>query len=246
MKNNPAALQERIGYRFKNGDFLTEALMHRSFAAENNLKFDNQRLEFLGDAVLQIAISVEIFRRYPHLQEGDLTKIRSALANQDSLAEVARTIRLGDEIMLGRGELETGGSTRDSTLADAFEALMGAILMDSDIVTAGAVTMRLIGNDFPHPEQLIADQNPKGALQEYCQHRFGHQPCYRTLSVSGPDHDPDFRVEVEINSTVLGVGHASKRKNAEMEAARNALDNIASGPLAGLAESLTGTEEKTP
>ena len=216
--------QRLIGYTFNNPDLLREALMHRSFATEHNIKYDNQRLEFLGDAVLQIILTEYLFKRYPELAEGDLTKIRSALANQSALAQLALRLDLGNALMLGHGEQETGGRTRESTLSDTMEAVLGAIMLDSDLETARQFYLKLLAETVPEPARMLQDLNPKGLLQEFTQSRFGCQPEYRLLSVSGPDHSPVFRVEVCVQGEVVTTASANKRKTAEGLAAHDALN----------------------
>ncbi len=224
MKNDPMRLQRILGYSFQNPMLLKEALMHKSFAMENQILYDNQRLEFLGDAVLQIILTRHLFHRYPDLHEGDLTKIRSALANQDSLAKLARSIELGKNIMFGKGELETGGTDRDSTLCDAFEALLAAVMLDSDEATAEKLFLDLMAKHFPEPSELLKTLNPKGALQEYTQKNYSMAPVYETLSVSGEDHNPVFDVAISLRGIRLAAATANKRKNAEILAAREALE----------------------
>ncbi len=219
-------LQRVIGIRFNEPKLLREAMTHTSYATEFNLKYDNQRLEFLGDAVVQIILTKHLFHRYPGLQEGDLTKIRSALVNQDSLAKFARSISLGDYILLGRGETDAHGSDRDSTLSDAFEALCGAIYLDQGAQSVTAFLLRVLQENCMEPAELLHTMNPKGALQEYAQGRFGKAPEYRTVTVSGPPHDPVYEVEVLVNGRLLGRGTAAKRKSAEQAAASAALTAI--------------------
>ena len=229
MTSDPVKLQRILRYTFRNQELLKEALMHRSFATENNIAYDNQRLEFLGDAVLQIILTEYLFFRYPDFHEGDLTKLRSALANQDTLALLARDIDLGSALSLGRGEIECGGSLRDSTLSDAMEALMAAIMLDSSQENVRNIFLGLLLNRYPNPADLLADLNPKGNLQEYTQQRLGCQPEYRVLSVSGPDHNPSFEIEVLIHGKAVATGRANKRKIAESKAARAALERIQQG-----------------
>ncbi len=223
---DPVKVQRKIGYTFRNQELLKEALMHRSFATEHNIKFDNQRLEFLGDAVLQIILTEHIFKRYPQFSEGDLTKIRSALANQSALAMLARRIDLGSALMLGRGELETGGNMRESTLSDTMESLLGAIMLDSDLDTARDIFLKIFAQEFPEPARMLQDLNPKGALQEYTQRKYRRQPEYHLVSVSGPDHNPVFRVEVRVHNIAVASAEASKRKTAESIAAHEALNML--------------------
>lgn len=231
MKTDLAKLQRILGHQFRDVRLLTEAMMHRSFAAENNLKFDNQRQEFLGDAVLQIILTDYVFRKYPEFAEGLLTKIRSSMADELSFARLARKISLGEFIMLGKGEIENNGAERNSILADAFEAVMGAIYLDSDLETVRGIFLKLIEETYPDPAALLESNNPKGMLQEYCQHRFGVSPFYTTLSVTGEDHDPVFNIQVSIGNTVLAVSSAKKRKIAEGLAAMDALNLLRSNKI---------------
>lgn len=219
-----ARLQRELELPFRNPALCEEALTHKSFAAEHRLKYDNQRLELLGDAVVQIVLTRYLYDRYPALQEGDLTKIRSALANQDSLASLARRISLGSYLLLGRGESELNGQDRDSTLCDAFEAFLGAVYLDFGLEKATEFFLRILQEEHAEPSDLLHDLNPKGALQEYTQRLGAGVPQYRIVSVSGPDHDPLYTVELSVKGRVISVAVASSRKLAEREAARSALE----------------------
>jgi ribonuclease-3 len=223
MKSDLTKLQNILGYHFRNLHLLTEAMMHRSFSAENNVNFDNQRLEFLGDSVMQIILTELVYERYPGYPEGPLTKIRSSMSDQTAFATLARLIGLGDFIMLGRGEIEHNGHDRDSTLSDAFEALMAAIYLDSSLEQAKTVALRLVDQAYPDPESLLQTNNPKGTLQEYCQKHFGIAPRYELLSMTGVDHDPTFTVQVSLDGVPLATAVANKRKRAEMDAAAEAV-----------------------
>lgn len=236
MKSDLTKLQRILGYEFKDIQLLKEAVMHRSFASENNLKYDNQRLEFLGDSVMQIILTEFVFEKYPDFAEGMMTKVRSAMADQSSFAHLARLLCLGEFIMLGKGEIECGGADRDSTLSDAFEALVAAIFRDSNLETTRDFVLRLINEAYPDPVALLSTKNPKGALQEYCQLHFGRFPHYTTLSIVGEDHDPLFTVQVEIGDIVLAKSSAKKRKVAEGAAADEALNLMREGKIAGLKE----------
>jgi len=215
----------KINYNFKNKALLREALTHRTYAVENSLSYDNQRLEFLGDAVLEIILSEYLFQLYPDAQEGELTKMRSAMVNQHSLARLSRAIELGTFMITGKGEKESGGCERDSTLSDLFEALIGAFYCDANLDVVKEFVLELVKNEFPNPQKLLLDLNPKGILQEYSQKKWNEPPIYEILSVSGPDHAPVFSVEVIIDQ-VRASGTASSRKHAEIEAAKNAIEII--------------------
>ena len=236
MKSDLTKLQRILNHQFSDLKLLTEAVMHRSFASENNLKFDNQRLEFLGDSVMQIILTEFVYKKYPDYAEGMMTKIRSAMADQSSFARLARMISLGEFIMLGKGEIECGGANRDSTLSDAFESIVGAIFLDSNLEHTREIVMRLINEAYPDPVALLSSNNPKGALQEYCQQHFGKSPHYTTISITGEDHDPLFTVQVELGDIVLATSSAGKRKIAEGSAANEALELIRSGKIEGLKE----------
>lgn len=216
-------LQRLLKIKFKNPDLLTEALTHKSFTAEHHINYDNQRLELLGDAVVQIILTRYLYDRYTELHEGNLTKIRSALANQDTLAVLARKIDLGKYLLLGKGEIELNGQDRDSTLSDAFEAFMGALYLDKGLETATEFFLKIMEKEYPDPSILLQTLNPKGALQEYTQSVGAGVPQYRIVSVSGPDHEPIHKVEVLVRQKVICQAEASGRKQAECLAAKQAL-----------------------
>ena len=222
MPEDIEKLKLKINYNFKNKALLREALTHRTYAVENSLPYDNQRLEFLGDAVLEIILSEYLFQLYPDAQEGELTKMRSAMVNQNSLATLSRNIELGAFMITGKGEKENGGCERDSTLSDLFEALIGAFYLDTDLDMVKEFILELVKKEFPDPHKLLLDLNPKGILQEYSQKKWNEPPVYNILSVSGPDHAPVFTVEVTVDQTNAS-GTASSRKQAEIEAAKNAI-----------------------
>lgn len=221
-------LEETLGFRFQNRDLFRESMTHKSYSAEHSLNYDNQRLELLGDAVVQIILTTFLYAKYPDCQEGQLTKLRSALANQDSLARFARHISLGNYLRLGRGEIESHGAERDSTLSDAFEALLGAVYLDNGPAVADQLLLRIIRELDIDPQKLLLELNPKGALQEYTQSKGMKVPTYQILSVSGPDHEPSYEVQVSIQDTPLTSASAHSRKQAESIAASKALDLLKS------------------
>ncbi len=216
-------LKYNINYQFKDRRLLKEALTHRSYAVEKGIKYDNQRLEFLGDAVLEIIITEYLFNRYKKLPEGELTKMRSALVQGETLAEIARQIKLGDFIFLGKGEQGAKGHHRNSTLADAFEAVIGALYLDGGNEVAKEFILNVVTKSLPSPTELLMSLNPKGILQEFSQKKWGTAPSYPLINVDGPDHDKSYTVAVAINNKNIAQGAASKRKNAESEAAKQAL-----------------------
>jgi len=216
-------LERILGITFRDTAVYKEAMTHKSFAAEHQLGYDNQRLELLGDAVVQIILTDYLYRRYADLQEGDLTKIRSAMVNQDALAQFARDISLGSFLLLGRGELELNGQDRDSTISDAFESLIGAIYLDHGLETATKIFLPILLKNYPDPAESLHEINPKGILQEYTQQNSQGVPQYRVVSVTGPAHAPQYEVEVLIKDKVIARGTASSHKLAEREAARAAV-----------------------
>ncbi|MCP3964981.1 MAG: ribonuclease III [Lentisphaerae bacterium] len=226
MAEDIEKFKKQIDYNFKNKALLREALTHRTYAVENDLKYDNQRLEFLGDAVLEIILSEYLFNLYPNAAEGEMTKMRSAMVNQDSLAILARKMDFGKFLLAGKGEIESGGCERDSTLSDLFEAITGAFYLDAGFETIKKFIIELFKKEFPEPEKLLLGLNPKGMLQEYSQKKWGEAPAYEVINVSGPDHNPLFEVEVKVGQ-ISATGQASSRKNAESQAAKTALLRLA-------------------
>lgn len=230
---NIAELERKLNYKFKNKALLKEALTHRSYAAEKELDYNNQRLEFLGDAVLEIIVTERLYFLYPEALEGDLTKMRSAMAQQEALATMANELDLADYIFMGKGETEAGGNKRQSTLSDAFEAILGAIFLDAGMEQAKDFLLPLVIKFFPAPMEMLEDLNPKGSLQEYTQKNWGATPRYKILEVTGPDHAPFYKVSVHVREKELAEGSAPNRKAAETDAAKKALDLIQNGMESG-------------
>ncbi len=219
MSRNVEKLKEQLCYPDTGSGRLLEALTHRSYAVENNLDYDNQRLEFLGDAVLEIILTEYLFELYPGSDEGEMTKMRSALVREAALARLARSFELGEYIRVGRGELESGGCRRDSTLADLFEALLGAWYLDGGFGQVREFVRGLVAHEYPEPRRLLTSINPKGLLQEYSQRRWSVAPEYTVFHTSGPEHLPIYEVEVRLHGFVA-LGRAASRKLAESDAAR--------------------------
>lgn len=220
MARNLEELKQALGFAGPWTKRLEEAMTHRSYAVENNLDYDNQRLEFLGDAVLEIILTEYLFNLYPDAPEGEMTKMRSALVREPALARLARKLRLGDYLRTGRGEHDAGGADRDSTLADLFEAVLGAFYLDAGFDAVRDFMLKLAQEEFPDPRSLLTTLNPKGLLQEYSQRRWGTTPEYSVLHTSGPEHLPIYDVEVRLRGFVA-AGRAASRKHAESEAAKN-------------------------
>ena len=217
-------LEERIGYHFRNSQLLTEALTHPSVAHEKQRRhFDNQRLEFLGDAVLQLVITEHLFARYHEAGEGRLTTRRSRLVSREALKLHAARLNLGQYLLMGRGEEASGGRQRDSTLGDAFEALLGAIYLDSDLETVRRFILELMRADLERLEEEPLEINPKGQLQEILQAISPRSPVYELLAQSGREHEKTFSVRVVWEGRVLGEGSGRSKKLAESAAALMAL-----------------------
>ncbi len=219
------ALAEKLGYQFQDQDLLVQSLTHPSIAAEQrDVVADNQRLEFLGDAVLQVILTEHLYLILPDEAEGRLTKTRASLVSRRALAECAERLGLGAYLRLGKGEEANGGRGRESNLADAFEALMGAVYLDGGITAASEVTMRVMEVDLQEALEGDDTSNPKGRLQEVLQALRRESPSYRILAEEGPDHLKQFKAEVIWCGMSLGEGHGSSQKNSETAAAQDALE----------------------
>ncbi len=217
-------LEERIGYKFRNPLLLAEALTHPSLRHETQQQhFDNQRLEFLGDAVLQLVITEHLYAQFSGEAEGRLTKLRSRLVSRDALKRRALALDLGPYLMIGRGEEASGGRERGSTLADAFEALIGAVYLDSDLATVRQFILRAAEGELQQLTEEPIDINPKGQLQELLQSISPRSPVYKVLSQTGPEHDKTFVVEAVWEGLVLGQGIGGSKKQAETAAALEAM-----------------------
>ena len=219
-----ASFQARLGYSFQEPALLRLALTHPSVAHEANGPMQhNQRLEFLGDAVLQIVLSRELYLQFPHFDEGPLTQARAKLVNRHALAIHGRALGLGEELVLSRGEEINGGRTRGSALADAFEALVGAIFLDGGFDSARAFILRQFSDNLSGLETEPIIANPKGQLQELLQAISAHAPEYRAVSATGPDHQRHFECIVLHEGVELASGSGHSKRNAESNAALKAL-----------------------
>lgn len=215
-------LEKSIGYTFKNKKYVQTALTHSSYANEKRNGKCNERLEFLGDAVLSIIVSDYLFHKHKDKNEGDLTKIRASLVCEKTLCCFSKEINLGEHLRLGNGELASGGKERASILADAFEALIAAIYLDGGIEQARKFVMKFILKELAHPK-TSASKDYKSTLQELVQQSNEETLEYVLVGESGPDHEKHFVVEVHLNSNVIGKGGGRSKKLAEQEAARDAL-----------------------
>jgi ribonuclease-3 len=220
-----ADLNRRLGLSFSNLALLTRALTHRSYVNENPDSLeDNERLEFLGDAVLDFVVGAWVYNRFPEMREGELTKIRSAIVRNDQLANFARQLNLGAALRLGRGESSSGGRERDGLLGSLFEALIGALYLDGGLKAVEAFVHPLLESS----QDFILDQihDPKSRLQEWAQAEKMGTPQYVTVSSSGPDHAKVFEVEVRIQGITYGRGHGSSKQIAARIAAQTALEAL--------------------
>jgi ribonuclease-3 len=217
-------LEERILYKFRNSLLLAEALTHPSISLERkSFPFDNQRLEFLGDAVIQVSVTEHLFRMFPDFGEGQLTKLRTRIVSRPALRERAAAIDLGSFIMMGRGEEANGGRERASTLADAFESLVGAIYLDGGFDAARIFILRQMDSVFTEIANQPEEINPKGYLQEILQAIQPTAPDYRIISQTGPEHSKMFICCVVWNGIELGQGQGCSKKEAQVAAAQVAL-----------------------
>jgi len=215
-------LQRLLGYRFRDVHRLIHALSHRSLGAENN-----ERLEFLGDSILNFHVAEVLYRLHPTADEGQLSRTRAQLVKKDTLADVARELSLGDFLQLGAGELRSGGAYRDSILSDALEAVIAAVYLDADMDSARACVDRLMGQRIHTLSPLSQPKDPKTSLQEHLQARGLELPRYAIEEMSGKDHNREFRVRCEVSELEIsetGTGHS--RKAAEQAAARSVLAQL--------------------
>jgi ribonuclease-3 len=219
------AIQAQIGYRFHDLDLLIRALTHPSYVNEHPEEGpDNQRLEFLGDAVLGLAVAAWVFRHYPVFKEGEMTRLRAALVREATLASFATQLGLGKALRLGRGEAEGGGRERPANLGDAFEAVVGAVYLDGGLAPVDWLLHNLVA---PAAEAILADETDKDAkslFQEWAQAEKGVTPRYRIVAEKGPDHAKVFVSEVLLGRKVLGRGEGRSKQAAEHAAARKALE----------------------
>ena len=216
-------LEQRLGYAFKERALLLCALTHKSYAHERAPGQSNERMEFLGDSALGFLTARFLYEQYPDLPEGELTRRRALLVCENSLAALARGLELGDHLRLGQGELRSRGQLRDSILSDAFEAVLGAILLDGGIASAEALLRRLLLREELDFSAFEGDA--KTALQERVQRKPGRTLLYRVVSEEGPDHAKRYTVEALLDGTPVGRGMGGTKKKAEQDAARAALEN---------------------
>lgn len=219
-----ASLEKSLGYEFHNKELLGNALTHpsKSYELKDEL-IDNQRLEFLGDAVLQLILTEMIYRDFPNYTEGQMTMLRSRIVSKKGLMQMALSIELSQYIIMSKGEHSQGGENRDSTLADAVEAILGAIFLDGGIESAKSCMTKLLGNMLTEAAVNTSKGNPKGQLQEILQGLKPLSPSYTVLSEEGPAHDKIYIVQIIWGDTVLSSGTGKSKKLAEIAAAAEAL-----------------------
>lgn len=219
---DPEEISGSLGYAFRNPDLLRQACTHRSFGASHN-----ERLEFLGDSVLNCVVSLELYRAFPGLPEGDLSRIRAHLVNQQTLSGLAREIRVGDVLLMGEGELRSKGRERPSILANALEALLGAVFLDGGFEAAGETVRRLYAPMLGGLDPEALGKDPKTRLQEYLQARRIALPRYQVVQTRGEAHQQQFRVECLIEELQIRcLGEGASRRRAEQEAAREAYEAV--------------------
>lgn len=221
MSGDLDAFSLRLGHRFADTDLLQLALTHRSWCAEHPHTASNERLEFLGDSVLGLAVTDHVFASYPDVSEGHLAKVRAGVVSAPTLAEVAREIELGDALRLGKGEEQSGGRRKQSILADALEAVIGAVYVEAGWAQARALVLRLLGDRIAVASVGPGGDDFKTRLQEHVARRFDAAPAY-ILAEQGPDHGKRFFATVLVEGEAVGRGQGTSKKQAEQDAARAA------------------------
>ena len=215
-------LKAHIGYQFNNVAILTQALTHRSFAANNN-----ERLEFLGDSVLNFIVAHQLYNRFNKLPEGDLSRLRAALVKESTLSDIASSLNVGEALKLGEGELKSAGYKRPSILADALEAIVGAVYLDGGFAAAEALVLKLYAQKLANIDPKIIDKDAKSQLQEYLQGKKIELPEYGVVSIEGEAHAQTFKIECVIQKLYISaIGEGTSRRIAEQQAAQLALEII--------------------
>lgn len=219
------SLQNLLEVKFEAPTLLEQALVHRSYLNEypGEIRASNERMEFFGDAVLDLIVAEKLYQDFPYLTEGELTKIRAILVRREMLAELAKGLNLGDYLYLGKGEEATGGRGKPVNLAGAFEAIIAAVYFDQGIAVTRKLVLRLLAGELEQVMGRRGEVDYKSRLQELVQAQHRSAPVYQTIQATGPDHDKLFTVEVLVEDRVLGKGSGKSKKLAEAEAARDAL-----------------------
>lgn len=232
MENNRnrdvSELIKKIGYEFKNEEYLHEALTHRSYAneIEKGRRFNNEKLEFLGDAILNLITTEYIYDLYEKKTEGELAKLKSQIISEPVFSTIASELELGEYLYLSNGEVMSGGRHRRSILGDAFEALIGAIFKDSDYYTAKNIALKFLLGKINKLEEIEGTGDYKTILQEFVQGKYKKMPEYKLLRTKGPDHNKVFEICVRWNDKIYGIGTGKSKKEAEKHAAKEALEKL--------------------
>ena len=218
-------LMKKIGYQFKNEEYLREALTHRSYSNENerHRQFDNEKLEFLGDAVVNLIVTEYIYGSGKGKKEGDLAKLKSQIISEPVFSSIASDLKLGGYLYLSNGEIMSGGRNRKSILGDAFEALIGAIFKDSDYYTTKEIALKYLLEKIENINNIEGTGDYKTILQEIIQSKYRKMPEYELIGTKGPDHDKIFEIVVKLNDKIIGKGTGKSKKEAEKNAAKVAL-----------------------
>jgi ribonuclease III len=227
-KKDLSSLADNLGYRFTNPSWLREAVQHSSYVNEQRDAGarDNERLEFLGDAVLDLVITHMLMDRFPEGREGDLSRMRATIVNESQLAEVAHRLNLGEHILLGKGEALSRGEEKNSILADALEAVIAAVYLDGGLNAVFNVVENHFAGLIPQVLEMAAAEDFKSRLQELVQGRFKTIPRYRVVAESGPDHDKTFEVRLNVGNVLTAYGSGKSKKTAEQAAAAVALEQL--------------------
>jgi len=229
QRDDLETFQQRIGYQFHDLTLLERALTHKSYANEKGQDLENnERLEFLGDAVIDLIIIDYALKGFPTFSEGELSKLKGALVSETSLAKIARAIGLGQVLRLGKGEERTGGRKKDSLLANSLEAIVAAIYLDCGFEQAYPFIVKLFKDDLEEITIRGGHWDFKSEVQEYIQNRLGSLPSYRVVREEGPDHEKTFEVELLVDGQVYGSGKGRNKKEAEQQAARQVLEKFSS------------------
>ena len=218
-------LEKSIGYTFKNKELLKKALRHKSYANERNLE-SNEKLEFLGDSILEFLSSKYIYENYKYLTEGEMTKVRATVVCGKSLSKIARLHNFSDFLYLGKSEQKTSGANRPAILEDSVEAIIAAIYLDGGLEQAEKFIVENLKEEISKATKHVGDKDYKTVLQEKLQEHGDVKIEYKTIGESGPDHDKMFIVEVEVNGKFLAKGKGKSKKEAQMQAAKKALENL--------------------
>lgn len=230
IKNHIKDLEGIINYTFVDSSHLLTALTHPSYRSEQKVKVaDNQRLEFLGDAVIELIVSEKLFGDFPNSTEGEMSKMRSSVTNRHPLAQMAKVLELHKYLFIGKGEKRVNGSERGSTLCDVFEALIAAVYLDGGFESAKKVFWYAFELSKFDLHAAVQKFNPKGALQEFTQSNFKVRPVYTLVGQKGPEHEPIYSIEITVDNKIVGCAEGTNRKQAESNAAEVALEYYKGG-----------------